>query len=231
MCTYYSVLVLSAILLLNSNAYSQKNWKTSDYHKVTLDNFRENALFLETIDFNDIDFARLNAAIFYATNEVRAKKRLTVLEYSPYLEKAATMHSEDMIKYDFFSHINPKVKKRREPVDRGELVGITNPLMAENIIEGYGLVYISGKSVYKRGPGKFSYSQNGPIIETHTYLSFADEVVDNWMHSKGHKANILSKDNLQLGCGTAFFINKKFNDMPSFMATQNFQQYDKIIAK
>jgi uncharacterized protein YkwD len=225
------IVILTITLLVCYNTNGQNKWKLSDYSKLTINNFRENKLFQETIDFNNIDFARLNAAIFYVTNEVRDKKRLPVLEYSPYLEKSATIHSEDMVKYNFFNHINPKNKKHRDPNDRGTVAGITNPLIAENIIEGYGLVYIAGKSVYKRGPGKFSYTPEGPLIESHTYLSFADEVVDKWMHSKGHRANILSKNNLQLGCGTAFFINGKFNEMPTFMATQNFQQYKKIETK
>jgi uncharacterized protein YkwD len=47
------------------------------------------------------------------------------------------------------------------------------------------------------------------------------------MHSPEHKKNILSQDALELGCGTCFFTDAKFNDMPTFMATQNFQWYEK----
>ena len=217
--------------LTGSTANCQNKWKTSDYSKVTVNNFRKNKLFIETIDFENIDFARLNAAIFYVTNEVRKKKKLTILEYSPYLEKSSTIHSEDMVNYSFFSHFNPEVKEHKDPNERGKVAGITNPLIAENIIEGYGLEYVSGKSVYPRGPGKFSYTPDGPFIKVHTYLSFAEEVVDNWMNSKGHRKNILSTDNLQLGCGTAYFVNGEFNDMPAFMATQNFQQFKKVNSK
>jgi uncharacterized protein YkwD len=48
------------------------------------------------------------------------------------------------------------------------------------------------------------------------------------MNSPEHKKNILAPDALQLGCGTYFFQDPQFNDMPTFMATQNFQWYEKI---
>jgi uncharacterized protein YkwD len=49
------------------------------------------------------------------------------------------------------------------------------------------------------------------------------------MNSTDHRKNILAKEALQLGCGVAFFRDGGFNDMPTFMAVQNFQWYKPII--
>ncbi len=54
----------------------------------------------------------------------------------------------------------------------------------------------------------------------HTYLSFADAIVDGWMRSPGHRANLLNKRAIELGVGTQFFWN---GNWPYFMAVQNFQ--------
>ena len=35
-------------------------------------------------------------------------------------------------------------------------------------------------------------------------------LVDGWMKSKGHKANILNKDLIYLGCGSKYYLNKQF---------------------
>ena len=48
------------------------------------------------------------------------------------------------------------------------------------------------------------------------------------MNSPPHKENILSKNNLQLGCGVAIYFDKDFNGMPMVKATQAFQQYEPI---
>ena len=79
-----------------------------------------------------------------------------------------------------------------------------------------------------KGPGKFSYPGKNELIEPNTYLMVADALLNAWMHSEGHRKNILSDNALQLGVGTWLFFDKKFNQMPTFMATQNFQEYEKI---
>jgi uncharacterized protein YkwD len=201
-----------------------------DYYKeLTVNTFRKDKRFNDTLDFLHIDRARLNAAIFFSTNEVRVKQKLTELEYSPELENAALLHAEDMVKQGFFSHTNTVNPDRETPNDRARLVGIVNPYIAENIAEDFGLRYQSGTNVYVMGKGEFSYKPGGDLILPHTYLSLAGSLVKRWMNSPEHKRNILSKDALQMGCAVFFFIDEEFNDMPTFMAVQNFQWYEKIV--
>lgn len=197
------------------------------YRKFTPENYRQQKEFNETIDFNRPDLTRLNAVLFFATNEIRVKRKLKALEHSPELEAAAVVHSCDMIEHDFFNHFNPSDRKKKTPNDRAVLTGVTNPYIAENIAEEFGLEYKSGVNVYELGKGEFSYQPEGKPIPPRTYLSLAESLVERWMGSPEHRKNILSPDALQVGCGTCFFTDPEFNDMPTFLATQNFQWYEK----
>jgi uncharacterized protein YkwD len=200
----------------------------SNYYIYSQANFRENARFQDTIDLKSPDSGILNAVIFYLTNEIRVKNGLTELEYSPKLEASAQLHSEKMVSQHFFDHINPKSGKLREPDDRARYVGILNPYLAENIIEGFLLQYEEGTPVYHGGEGIFRYHPEDKPISAYTYLKLGENLLDRWMNSPKHKANILSSHALQLGCGSAFYLKKDFYEMPALVATQNFQFYEKI---
>ena len=212
------------IAVLSSNiGYGQE-----DLYQYTNDNFRSAKVFNDTVDLSNPDPKILNAAIFYLTNETRLKNDKTELKYNPLLEKSATLHSDNMVKYNFFDHFNPRSKKLHDPNDRARFVGIYNPYLAENIAKGFVLDYISDSPVYPAGRGIFLKTPNGKPIRTRTYLEVAETLMDAWMHSPHHRANILSRNAVQLGCGTTIYILNDFNDMPAVMATQNFQLYEPI---
>jgi uncharacterized protein YkwD len=220
-----SFVLLPLFMLISFSALPQ----IADYYNgIFLNTFRNEKSFNDTLDFNHIDLPRLNALLFYVTNEIRAKHKLPALEYAKELEVAAAMHSRDMVMHDFFGHTNPVDPEKKTPNDRATLSGIINPYIAENIAEDFGLYYKSGSHVYIIGKGKFSVDPEGEIIRPKTYLSVAGSLLERWMNSPEHRKNILSPDALQLGCGTWFFTDPQFNDMPTFMATQNFQWYEKI---
>lgn len=198
------------------------------FYSYTTENFRDQQLFYDTIDPEVPDLARLNAAIFYLTNEVRKIKKLSEVKYHPKLEEAAEIHSESMVKYDFFSHINKRSKKLRDPNTRARSVGATNPYLAENIIETFVLEYTAGDKVYPGEQGVFRYKPDGDPITARTYISLGEVMLKAWMNSPDHRANILSKKAVQLGCGTAFYVKNDFNGMPAVIATQNFQLYEPL---
>jgi uncharacterized protein YkwD len=217
---------VAIILFIGVQLHAQV--EKSIYNKYDLSNFEDSPELNQTIDFDNINFHYLHAAVFFETNRIRVKRGLKELDYSPELEEAAQLHSEEMVKDDFFSHYNKKTKKYYSPQERVALTGIKNAYPAENIAEEFGLQYHSGDNVYVLEPGKFSYQSGGTPIPPHTYLSLAQAVVDSWMHSPPHKKNIISKDAIALGCGAAFDVNTKFNSMPYFKITQNFQLYEVI---
>jgi uncharacterized protein YkwD len=154
-------------------------WNRDNYKVIDHKTFRKSEVFNKKIDHNNIDYALLNAAIFFLTNEQRAKKKLKPLEYVAELEASAWHHSKQMAEKRFFSHTNSKDKTRRTCDNRAKLAGIFNPNIAENIAN------FSGE-------------------DDETYLEVAAYLVKMWMDSQGHKENILSRNALQLGCGAYY---------------------------
>lgn len=211
--------------------FPQSRWRHSDYQTTTHKNFRSNELFQQAIAFNQIDYPLLHAAIFFVTNETRVKNKRPPLTFALALERAAYLHSKRMVEQDFFSHENPTDKARRTSQQRAQLAGIKNPMIGENIATHFGIQYKANAPIYPvdRLKGTFSYEHGGPLIPAHTYLSFAEAIVKQWMDSPAHRENILNRQALQLGCGAYFYHDRAFHNMPKFKATQNFQLYRNII--
>lgn len=230
MCNIPANMIRYTIALFMIFSFQQANSQTVHYDEKGIDytNFRKVPEFNVEIDFDNIDYGKINELIFYLTNETRVKYGLKPLTYSAELEKTAEMHAHDMVKGKFFSHINEKDPRKKTPNDRAKLCNIANPYLAENLIEGFGLKYNSDEPVYLRGQGKFSRTKEGNYIKPHTYLSFCDVQIKRWMNSKEHRKNILSKDALQFGCGAAEFENSDFNQMPTLYVVQNFQCYESL---
>ncbi len=219
-----------AFLFYYATAFPQSHWRFSDYQTTTHKNFRSNKLFEQTIAFNKIDYPLLHAAIFFVTNEARVKNKRPPLAFALALERAAYHHSKRMVEQDFFGHENLFDKTRKTSQQRGRLAGIKNPMLTENIATHFGIQYKANAPIYPVDPlkGTFSYEPGGPLIPAHTYLSFAEAIVKQWMDSPGHRENILNKNALQLGCGAYFYYDREFHNMPKFKATQNFQLYREI---
>jgi uncharacterized protein YkwD len=219
-------LLLFVLVICNSaGRISERDYYTG----YTYENFRGDKRYSELLDPKDPDMDRLQAVLYFLTNEIRVKYNLPPLQYSKKLEDAAHMHAVDMVKQNFFSHMNTTTPGKYSPNDRAKLVKISNPFLAENIIEGYALQYTSKRTVYLRGKGNFSYKPDGELLKPHTYLSLGEALLTGWMNSKEHKKNILSKEALQLGCGIYFYTDPEFNDMPSCKAVQDFQWYHLIL--
>ncbi|MEM1295669.1 MAG: CAP domain-containing protein [Verrucomicrobiota bacterium] len=187
-------------------------------------NFRKSPRLNQRLDLNRPDIRSIQLAIAFATNEVRAKNRRSTLRLSDALARAAQMHADDMARGGFFSHNNPKDRSKKTPKQRAALAGILNPMIAENIAQNFGIQYEAGTSVRFGDPGVLIDKRGNPI-PPHTPLSLADKLVTQWMNSRGHRQNILSKDALEIGCGVAFYTNPKFNQTKGVYACQNFQLY------
>ncbi|MBN2441580.1 MAG: CAP domain-containing protein [Spirochaetales bacterium] len=202
---------------------SNTAWTWADYEKYTYKTFAELPEANKRIDFKEIDYPLLHAAIFYETNRQRVLNNRKVFLHSPALEKAAKAHSDDMVTYKFFSHTSP-VKGKKTMTQRLALVGIVKGYKGENIADTFGIEYKAGKSVYSpdQNGGYFSYSFKGKPIENHTYLGFAKDVLVQWMNSPGHRKNILDQRFTYLGTGAAHYNNAKFFNMDNFKSTQNF---------
>ncbi len=227
------VVILLSVIAVNLTAFnfrSESIWSDDKYAEYTYKTYESFEAFQQAIDPDDIDLPLMHAAVLYRTNKERAQRGLEPLSWKLNLETAAYHHSRVMREHGFFSHTS-RVGGRRQPEDRARLAGIENPKIAENIATGFLIQYEPRRPVRFLGPGKFRYSnKKSGFIEYHTYLSLADALVQQWMNSPGHRANILSSKAYEIGIGISPFYKTSFNQMPSFYATQNFQWFRPVVA-
>lgn len=174
------------------------------------------------ININEIDIDLLNIAVFFETNSQRYLNGVKPFKHCYMLETAAEDHSKDMVKYNFFSHNSP-VPGKHSLIERIKKTGIQKEYLGENITYNY-ILKLSGISYMPPSSmGDFYKSDGVTKIETHTYKSFAVEIVNDWMKSPGHRENILNKQFNMLGCGCAFYYSGTGVDrIPALKCTQCF---------
>ncbi len=122
------------------------------------------------------------------TNAERQKHNKTPLNPEDRLSDIARSHSSDMIKRDFFDHMNPD---GRAPGDRVALFHRS-------------LIGLSGENIWM-----------GKGHDTADSRKLAEKIVEDWMNSPGHRANILRDNYTHLGIG----VSVKGDEI---RATQNF---------
>ncbi|WP_250631349.1 CAP domain-containing protein [Rhodoflexus caldus] len=180
-----------------AHAPVQTKWTREMYAKHDYKSFAQLPMAHQPIDGKNIDYALLNAAIFYATNWQRDMQRQKPLKYSAALEKAAFEHSKDMIRLNFFSHTSP-VQGKETYSKRIAAEGISNSYTGENI------------------------SYRSHIADS--YLNQAKKIVLGWMNSPGHRRNILNGSYQYIGCGA--YTGKFDGWANAIVATQNFSATD-----
>ena len=187
-----SLLLLLTLPLVAEDTVQPAPWTFADYERFNSTTFRLHPPVLKVMDRAKMDVGLLNAAIFFATNTEREKHKLPMFQTSRALAACAYEHSRDMALENFFSHENPNDPSKRTAWQRMETKGLKNGERAENIA---------------------MRTTNGL-----TYIAFADEMVKLWMKSPGHRANILNRNLIFLGCGVHACTCPKFH----VYATQNF---------
>ena len=218
----FALILLTLTLLFGSSALVFADWHPREYAQTGHSKALKDKRLRAPIDFDLIDHSVLQAAIFYATNEARTAEGLDPLQHEPLLERAAQIHAQRMVALNFFSGENPHDPDLRTPEDRARQLGILNPILTESIATHIGIQARPGEPLHLIDPktNYFSRTENGPPIPPHTYLSLARGLVKQWMNSPFHRANILSPEAVQLGCGAAFYFDQGF---PRFKAVQLFQ--------
>jgi len=121
----------------------------------------------------------LERRIFQLTNEARRKHGLPTLDSDETLTDVARKHSDDMLKRDYFSHTSPDGKSI---IDR---LQDEKPALVKNMGR-------AGENIF--GSSKLDYSD----VKT-----LARNIVDGWMTSPGHRANILNPKYTHLGVGVS----------------------------
>ena len=148
------------------------------------------------IDPEDLDTNLVAVAILHATNQQRQEQKLAPLQYHEGARKAAALQARIMQERGSISHVNPDQPNLRTLEDRVKAAGLKYQFIAENVATAFGIKYEAGKPFYPRtenGQEVFSYEPRGEPIPPHSYASFAEALVENWMSSPGHRKNILNE--------------------------------------
>lgn len=132
----------------------------------------------------------LERQIFKLTNEARRRNGLTALDPDERLAETARKHSDDMLRRDYFSHTSPDGQTVKDRLFDSPAVAKAISRAGENIYGGSGQDYSDIKTISR-------------------------VIVDGWMSSPGHRANILSPNYTHLGVGVSI-LGKDIR------ATQNF---------
>ena len=118
------------------------------------------------------NLGRIRTAILCMHNEIRAQRGLPRLRTNKRLRKAAVGHSRDMVANDYFEHTTPS--------------GVT---MVDRILRAH----------YVRNDQGWSLGEN-LAWGTGSYAT-PRGAVDAWMHSEGHRDNILRRAYREVGIG------------------------------
>lgn len=137
-------------------------------------------------------------------NELRSKHGVKALSWNDHLSTIARDHSQHMAEANYFSHYSPEGLSPTERAQKAgfeyiiELSGGQRVGLGENIFTSY--TYHSYKTALK----------NGEVTVTYNWKSareLADEMIDTWLQSPGHKKNLLREDYTELGMGA--FISEE----------------------
>lgn len=131
----------------------------------------------ETTDENTStgDYSTERQAVIDIVNQERAKEGLAPMKHNPFLEKSAQAHAEDMLTRNYFEHDTPQGVTAEDRIKRD---GYLQPFFDCQCTKSYTV----GENIAKG-------------------QSTAAEVMETWMNSPQHRANIMSADFNEIGIG------------------------------
>jgi len=139
----------------------------------------------QVISPGSFDRALLGRAIFGETNRVRSQHGVPPLAPSPGLDSAADEQASWMALMFRSEHGNP-IPGEHTVADRIAHAGIVGLRAGENVL-----------MMPAQRPA-------GPLRQDYTYAALAAFLVDSWLHSPAHRANLLDRGYTHLGCAARF---------------------------
>lgn len=174
----------------------------NNYYEVSAEDFFELSEVNQPIDVLHPDYRLLDAALFHQTNLERQKQGLPLLVFHSGLYKASVQHTEAMVQLKFFAHDNPYDVEHQTMVNRIERYASEMRSMGENIEERFILDPEKAYCVERKQTNEYRYydCDTYKTIPMLTYNQFAKVCLKVWMHSSGHRHNILSRGFRYLSC-------------------------------
>ena len=200
----------------------------SSLYEVNPNDFLSSAAVNQPIDARNPNEELLDATLFHISNLQRKKYHLPLFSHSSVLHQVASEHSEAMINKNFYSHEDPSSRSNRTFAKR--IMNNTSEFsqMAENIAE-FDIIQSKDDMFCliepKRKGGDFQYidCKTEKTLTMQTYKELATNIVNEWMDSPGHRANLLNKNYKVMGCAIRLSKNPyKSQNSPFSRITQNF---------
>ena len=151
------------------------------------------------VEAENFDHQLLARQIFRLTNGERRSRHIAELKADPHLTKAADDQAAQLSIRIHSGHDSP-LARQNDPYARVEFAGLPDGTVAENA---------ATLGIRNKDAGR-----------NYTYLELANVVVQAWMDSAGHRANLLNPELHYLGCGTR--VARLLKDQTVVYAIQDF---------
>ncbi len=215
---YFWQIILFLVLAGHVLATTPVRW-----HRLTPGQFAQRSEVNERIDFTAYDHRLMVAAIFHETNRIRREQQLKVFGHLPKLDAAAEIQAGLGALLPGMSHRLP-LPSLAGVADRVGAVGLKPRIVAENLALTMTMESeVRAADIQARGAGSerryFDPGTNRELRQL-TYARFAAVVVQQWMDSPGHRANLLNPELAYLGCSARW--RKDFSGVDLLYSVQVF---------
>ncbi len=177
----------------------------------------------ERIVLANLDRELMARAIFHETNRVRARMRLSALKPLADLDRAADFQASIGALMHLVSHDNPMPDLATLKL-RVERAGLKIKTAAENLAASTILEGGTGPRsvIVQRVAGRevFLDPDTRQEVKPRTYAGMAESLVQQWLNSPGHRANLVSQEMEYLGVSVR--PRKTAGGMDSLYAVQVF---------
>ncbi len=158
---------------------------------------------LARIEPASLDRDLLAAAILHETNRVRQRLGLPRFVHVSKLDEAADLKAAGGAVQLDLRHENP-LPLTATPAERVRYTGLAYREVSENIARLALLDLPAGSTQVgvrpREGRAEYFRLDTGATVVNSTYARFAAMVVEAWMNSPPHRANIVNRDLTALGC-------------------------------
>jgi uncharacterized protein YkwD len=157
------------------------------------------------------DHAEIAKQVHKRINQIRRKQGLSKLKWKKPLAHVATAHSQDMGQRDYFDHNSPEGDNFQNRYHRANFEC--------RVPAGNNQYFTGGENIHKtwRAAGTRQWSDGRQEeIGIRKINQIAEQAVEGWMNSQGHRENILTPEWQSEGIGVwiredgAIFITQNF---------------------